>query len=193
MRRGEGMNCPECGNQILSGARGCSCGWQAGTARSAPPPVMDTLVTEINRIGLHRFSGVPNTGSVTEFARYWITLNEKPDERYESPREVQGIGKESTGWVCPYHNRLVNTLRVFAKMPHADRRIILAGIDDRVWWRGEPAKQFIGVIDETHRQRKIGVAVYREEAIRKLGSFVKTHVSAEAIAERQAIQEEGND
>lgn len=186
-------NCPECKKNLYSGATSCSCGWGSrGATRSAPPTIMQALIEEITRIGMRKFGGLPVSTS-QDMARYWITHNSPAIEHFESPREVATAAKEGVRWICPYHERLIGTLRAFALMGPADRRIVLAGIEtEHVWWRGEQTKAYLNIIDETNQMRSIGIAAYRERAIEKMKSFVAKKVihDPEAEAERAAIQNE---
>src|SRR4030066_449538 len=106
-------NFPECGKNLYANAKSCSFGWSLQKlVRNPPPNVLDTLTEEITRIGMHRFRELLEK-SALELARYWITCNSKPDATREAPQEVATIAKDGTRWVCPYHNRLVATLRAF--------------------------------------------------------------------------------
>ena len=164
-----------------------------GLSRSSgPPSVVDTLVREISRIGMARFSDLPPRG-VLEMAKYWIAHNAPADERFDAPREIPTLSKDGVRWACPYHERLVGTLRAFALMVPADRRIVIAGIEgDRVWWRGESARNYADIVRETLRMRVAGIETYRKEVTDKLKNFLSGNVAhdPEALAERAAIQSE---
>lgn len=157
-----------------------------------PPSVIDSLVAEITRIGLHKFKELPQATSSQELARFWITNNQPANQQFESPKEVPAIGKDGSRWVCPYHHRLVGTLRAFALLSPADRKTILSCIkEEKVWWRGEPIKNYFSIILETKRMRSIGIKPYREEALSKMRKFLgKPIVDEEARLEREAIEGE---
>ena len=188
------MNCENCGKNLYANATSCSCGWSLQkVVRNPPPNVLDTLTEEITRIGMHRFREFP-AGTALEFARYWVALNSKPDAEREAPHEVATIAKDGTRWICPYHNRLMATLRAFALMSPADRKIVLAGIqNEKVWWRGELVKHYLNIVNETKRMRTIGIKAYREAAMKSAKKVLaeKIVVDLEANIERAAIQAEG--
>lgn len=188
-------SCPECRLILIANAQRCSCGWEKENrpTRNHPPNVLDTLSDEITRIGLHKFRELPANTSL-ELSRYWIGCNAPADERFEQPREIATVAKDGARWICPYHLRLIGTLRAYALMDKHDRHIIIFGIkEEHVWWRGEPARDYISIIDETKLMRRVGIETYRKEAIAKLKHFLSGHVlhDPEADAERAAIQEEG--
>ena len=181
--------CPNCGNAMRPNAKSCSCGWEiSGSNQSRPPEALSSLVDEIRRIGMPRI-GLPGNSAI-EVARYWLTMNEPADERYESPREVPAVGKDGSRWVCPYHQRLIATLRAFALMSELDRRIVTAGVrEEKVWWRGDPVKSYLNIIDETKRMRRVGIEAYRGDTAAEVKK-VFPGLDLEAKLERQAIMAE---
>lgn len=162
------------------------------TEQGRPPDVVESLVSEITRIGLHRFKALPQANTASEIARLWIANNQPANQQFECPREVPAIGKDGSRWVCPYHQRLIGTLRVFSLLSPTDQQTILSCIqEEKVWWRGESIKDYFNVVLETKRMRSTGIKRYREEAITKMRQFLgHTIVDNEAKIERDAIQAE---
>lgn len=170
--------CPNCSEYMIRDDECNKCGWvekaksAQNNVRNPPPNILDTLVEEITRIGTHQFRGLP-VASPADIARFWIVHNKPADEWTEMPKEVATLSKDGTRWVCPYHMRLVGTLRAFVLLNPSERRIVISGIsEEKVWWRGDSVKHYLGVIDETHKMRAMGIDAYRELALEKMKNML---------------------
>lgn len=140
-----------------------------------PPLIEDELMKVLGRFMAHKSLPVFMPPVPIDAARWWIDQQElpKPEDR---PRQVSVVGDEGVRWICPYHQRLCYTLAKFLTIPTADQRIILAAREENIFWRGDEMYFFMMVIDETQKMRKMGVAAYREEALKKMKTFMGHHV-----------------
>lgn len=112
-------------------------------------------------------------GFDTEFARYFVRevcspYCEKLEHPYRKP--VSG-STDLQRWEEPYRERLMQCASVYIRMSDADRRMLHAGAEDGVKWRGESIRQYVDICNETMRMREIGVDKYRAEVRAKLHAF----------------------
>ena len=160
---------------------------------SRPPMVEDEINTVIRQFSSKRHLPECMPKNFSDVAGWWISKIEPPKET-EHPQSMSTADGEGIRWVCPYHNRVLYTLRKFINSSNKDCQYILAAREDGIFWRGDDISFFIGVVAETVRMRKIGVKNYREECLDRMkNSFLKRlpaqERDGEAEAERKAIQE----
>lgn len=126
-------------------------------------------------------AGMP--AELAEAARWWVdTMQEPYDHASERPRRVAVSGQIGGSRIeAPYANRVKNTLRTFLRLPESCQRIVCAARQDEIWWRGEHEHRvevengvvsfvwsFTDILREYERQKELGSAKYRVEAIRRM-------------------------
>ena len=157
------------------------------------PPLVETEINSLLASWAERNS-LPECIPRSLVDEWWLNMMEPPQPE-ETPRQVPLNSGEGSRWVCPYHSRILYTLSIFLRLSVSDQRIVVAAREDGIFWRGDTIKFFMLVIDETQRMRKIGVENYRLESLRRMGKLLGSMGGgagpcAEAIAEREAIQQE---
>lgn len=113
-------------------------------------------------------------GYSTEHARFFVQSICSPyNPRFERPYRVAVAGNlNGQRWEEPYRSRLMQCAAIYLRMSETDRKMLHAGAEDGVHWRGEPIRQFIDIVNETMHMRQIGVAEYRALTKKKLRDFV---------------------
>ena len=136
-------------------------------AAIGPDTVQQRLAKEFDRIGLRNIPELPQ--NMQEAIKYWLLMNEPP-ERYEAPKQLPVQGRQDAmRWECPYHDRLVYTLRAFHRLSSPHRQIVMAGVlGEQVPWRGDEVDFYLTVIDEHKKMLKMGVAAYRVAAMKQM-------------------------
>lgn len=131
------------------------------------PPDPDSIVVA----GLHIWRAEtrlrlppPCPTSFEDAAVWWRTQMQEPEKRGETFLR-SGSDDSNENWDCGYAVRLRSTLLRFIAMSEGERSMIVAAREDKVFWRGEEAKDFAFVIDETMEMRRIGVEAYRIKAM----------------------------
>lgn len=130
-------------------------------APTTPPHVLDVLEDFLRQYA--RPLPEPMPANPRQAAQWWLAHQKPADERHEAPR----TGKSGT-WICPYHDRVLYTLRRFLSLSPADQRIILAAHEDGISWRGDEMDRFMDIIHEHGEMQRLGVQAYRAEALRKM-------------------------
>lgn len=103
----------------------------------------------------------PLPPTMAECVDWWIRTMQEPERWYERPHSVGVVGRQSASrWEYGYQIRLVQNLERFLRLSVKDRRMIVAGREDGVFWRGEPVAFFVQVVEETMRMREMGAREY---------------------------------
>lgn len=96
-------------------------------------------------------------------AMRWIELQE-PRKRGENVRYVAVPNGEGQREIDPYVERLRGTLQAFLIADDALRDLVVAGVADKIYWRGDDMPMFARIYDETLEMRRIGITAYRAKA-----------------------------
>lgn len=135
-----------------------------------PPAIEEAIHNEIMRLGLHKLREFPRP--IDDAIKFWISKNE-PATYHEAPRQVSVMGnKGAQRWICPYHERLINSLRGFFVMTEQDRQCVLNGIDGGIPYRGDSIEFYKSVVAENARMMEMGVSAYRREALKQMRKVV---------------------
>lgn len=161
--------CVNCGTAMPPGSSNCrDCGWMpdGGQTTKDSYPTLNTLVQEIQaRLSAWREHERPWPAKMphplSAAADWWITLMGRPCP-FEAPNKVSLVGGGHR-WDWAYRDRVINCLKVFLAMPPEHQGTVLAGIEDRVPWRGEPIDTYLRIVHEHLHMAEVG----REEYIRQ--------------------------
>lgn len=152
------MICPNCKEPLVNHDNCDACGWTP-QRRVGPPQVQEQLRsflgwwTQKNRLP----KCMPH--NIDEAARWWLTMQEPPDEYFERPRKLMVTGsKQGTErWESSYTLRVLSTLQKFLSFSEQNQRIIVAACKDKIWWRGESLEHFYKVISQIEHMHKVGL------------------------------------
>lgn len=105
-------------------------------------------------------------------AMRWIELQE-PRKRGENVRYVAVPNGDGQREIDPYVERLRGTLQAFLIADDALRDLVVAGVGDKIYWRGDSMQMFARIYEETLRMREIGLDAYRAEARQKARGVIR--------------------
>lgn len=102
----------------------------------------------------------------------WVELQE-PRKRGENVRYVAVPNGEGQREIDPYVERLRGTLQAFLLADDALRDLVVEGVKEKIYWRGDSMEMFVRIYEETLRMREIGLDAYRAEARQKARGVIR--------------------
>jgi hypothetical protein len=106
-------------------------------------------------------------------AMRWIELQEPRRKRGEDVRYVAIPNGEGQREIDPYVERLRGTLQAFLIADDALRDLVVEGVKEKIYWRGDSMEMFVSIYEETLRMREIGLDAYRAEARQKARGVIR--------------------
>lgn len=92
---------------------------------------------------------IPRTPA--DVARWWPTLQERPCEITERAQKMAKKDGSGVFWKTPYIDRIKFTLEKFLRLDSEFQELIIAAAEEKIFWRGEDRKFFLGVIRENDK------------------------------------------
>ncbi len=117
---------------------------------SKPPSVSDVLCDEIIKWCKNNRELPPMMPSEPrEAARWWISHQEESQyyRDHPSPTRNEKTG-QITGWITPFHDYLVSTLRKFLDLCESDQNFVNEMIGSGVPWRGDDIDDFKKIVEQ---------------------------------------------
>ncbi len=86
-----------------------------------------------------------------QFARFWMAHQPAKDGFTEAALPPVSKGG---GWTTPYHDRLIQRLKVFVRLKALHQVYIIEHIERGVAWHGDPVEHYIDIVKEYDRMRE---------------------------------------
>jgi hypothetical protein len=183
--------CPECSKPLIKPNACTLCGWTKNlpTADGKPPiptlqDALDLIADEIRQFKGRRPEGMPQVPG--EAAHWLLTVVLEKHQPEEAPRLVsktEGKGETATirhFWTWPFSTRVKIQARQFLHLSSDFQRYIIAAKEDSIPWRGDDEEHFRKVVSEHQRMQQMGVAAYRQHAMRQMRVMTTSFNTEEA-------------
>jgi len=143
---------------------------EAVEVSSKPPLVNASLIKVFKSWQLRKGRSAHIPANPFEAAEFWIALQEPPDEYRDRPERQIDKNGDHTGWITPYHDRLIYNLRRFLAMPDIHKAFVVDRVRKGVPYRGDDIEFYKMVCAESEKMDddKEG---YLESAFKTLRQF----------------------
>ncbi len=135
--------------------------------KSKAPLVHDLLAKIMDRNKKKLPEGMPT--KVYDAAYWWMDLQEPPDDRLEQVVKIAD-GKNGSGWITPYHDRVAYTLRIFLGLDAVQQAFIIHHSKQKIYWRGDGIKLY-SIICREHEKMLQAPGKYIGNAKQMLKAF----------------------